>query len=73
MKRYPVDSTAIASIGYDVELKILEIEFVSGAVYRYFDVPHATYAELLEAGSRGRYLNRIVKLEAFRYERQPSP
>jgi hypothetical protein len=69
VKRRPVESLAIISIGYDVELTILEVEFVSGAVYRYFDVPRATWAELVEAGSRGRYLNRVVKLEGFALER----
>ena len=69
MKRTPIASSAIVSIGYDVELKVLEVEFVSGAVYRYFDVPRATYHDMLESASRGRYLNGVVKLEAFAYER----
>jgi len=69
VKRTPIASSAIVSIGYDVEFKVLEVEFVSGAVYRYFDVPRATYHDMLESASRGRYLNRVVKLEEFRYER----
>ena len=41
--RQPVQSTAIATIGYSNCLHILEIEFVNGAVYRYFDVPVTVY------------------------------
>ncbi len=36
--RQPVQSTAIAKIGYSKRQHILEIEFVNGAVYRYLDV-----------------------------------
>jgi hypothetical protein len=53
VKRNPVESSAITSIGYDVELKILEVEFVSGAVYRYFGSPRVNWAEHVEARPRG--------------------
>ncbi len=37
--RQPVESSAIAKIGYSKRRHILEIEFVNGAVYRYLNVP----------------------------------
>ena len=39
MSREPVNSSAVAAIGYQAAEKTLEIEFVSGEVYRYFKVP----------------------------------
>ena len=39
MKRVAVDSSSIASVGYDSKAYVLEIEFRNGGVYRYLDVP----------------------------------
>jgi len=39
--RQPVESSAIAKVGYSKRRHILEIEFVNGTVYRYLDVPAA--------------------------------
>lgn len=32
-------SEALHSVAYDVDKRVLEIEFISGAIYRYFGVP----------------------------------
>lgn len=61
MNRTPVDSSCVVSIGYDVESMTLEIEFIKGTVYQYFDVPEAIYQELMVAESIGRYLNNNIK------------
>ena len=61
MFRSPVESTAIASLGYDAGARTLEVEFTSGAVYQYFDVPEVEYRKLLAAESIGEYLNRQIK------------
>lgn len=55
MERERVDSSSIASIGYDADSEILEIEFRSGAVYRYFAVPPDAHASLRAADSIGRH------------------
>jgi hypothetical protein len=59
--RVVVDSTSVTSIGYAVETRILEVEFRSGAVYRYFDVPSEVFGAFLMAESKGVYFNRAVK------------
>jgi hypothetical protein len=61
-----VDSTSIASIGY--ERDVLEVQFRNGAVYRYHGVPRAVFARLLAAESKGRFFNRRIR-DAFRCER----
>ena len=39
MRRQAVTSSMLNSIGYDAAHRSLEIEFVSGTVYEYLDVP----------------------------------
>jgi len=39
----------------------LELEFNTGSVYQYFDVPRAVYQELIAADSIGAYVNQVIK------------
>lgn len=43
MERQYVSSSNIASIGYDASDMILEVEFLNGAIYQYYDVPQSVY------------------------------
>lgn len=61
MRRLPVDSSALRSVGYDTKARILEIEFINGSVYDYYDVPPETYQELCEADSMGAFVNFHIK------------
>lgn len=70
MRRRPVESSALLSVGYDERSRILEVEFVSGEIYRYFDVDKAEAEALLRAGSMGRYLNEEIK-PRHRYSHVP--
>jgi len=47
IKRQAVASSSLASVGYNEEHEILEIEFNHGGVYQYFDVPKAEYEGLI--------------------------
>lgn len=61
MRRQSVKSSNIASIGYDETSEILEIEFLSGGIYQYLDVPNYVYEELMNAESHGKYFNAYIK------------
>lgn len=61
MKRTHVESSNIESIGYDSKSQTLEIEFLNGSIYQYFDVPETIFEELMGADSQGRYLNSNIK------------
>jgi hypothetical protein len=61
MQRQPVNSSNIASIGYDQATQILEVEFLNSTVYQYFNVPLPVYEGLMGAGSHGTYLNAHIK------------
>ena len=67
MKREPVDSTAIKSIGYNEDKQILEVEILdTGRVYKYFNVPLEEYFDFMDAKSLGEYYNRVIK-ENYEY------
>jgi hypothetical protein len=61
MQRQKVQSSNLASIGYDKENQLLEIEFNHGGVYEYFDVPNDVYEELMNASSHGKYFISEIK------------
>jgi|GEM_PF-77718 len=50
MKRAAVTSRSLRSLGYDPEQQVLEVEFSSGALYRYEEVPPEAVQALLAAG-----------------------
>ena len=68
MDRTPVSSSNISSIGYDSGTDTLEIEFLNGSVYQYFDVSKQIYEELMAASSHGQYLAANIK-GVYRYAR----
>jgi KTSC domain len=43
MHRIAVTSRNLASVGYEREHRVLEIEFRNGRVYEYFEVPEGVY------------------------------
>ncbi len=63
-----VKSSGIRAVGYDEDTKELWVEYHSSpGAYRYWGVPRDTFAELEEAESKGRYVNRMIK-GRFSYE-----
>ena len=61
ISREPVQSSAIAKLGYSKRRHILEIEFVNGAVYRYFDLPFSVYRDLISADSKARFYDSNIR------------
>jgi KTSC domain len=61
MRRKSVSSSSVASVGYDSKTQILEIEFHSGSVYDYEEVPPEVYQGLMKASSKGRYFANEIR------------
>lgn len=61
MKRAPVESEIIASVGYDAQSRTLEVELVHRAIYQYRDVPGEVHVALLAADSKGRFFNDAIR------------
>ena len=68
MNRTPVESRTIRSIGFDRDTRSLEVEFRSGSIYTYADVPESLYLDLLHAESKGRFFTDHIR-ENFSYRR----
>jgi len=56
-----VESTALSTVAYEEARELLQVEFCSRLVYRYFGVPAAVYQALLEATSKGNYFNQTIR------------
>lgn len=69
IKKIPVISSNIASVGYDKNERILEIKFHHGAVFQYFDIPEKVYEELMSSPSLGAYFMNEVK-DIFKHRRK---
>lgn len=67
MERVPVESEALRSVGYDPAQRVLEVEFSSGEVYRYFNVPEKEYVALMQADSFGMYFIEHVRNGGYRF------
>lgn len=67
MTRQPVESSQIASIGYDADTKTMEIEFVQRdpnrkpSIYQYANVDSEDYINFLGADSIGRHFGAFIK------------
>ena len=61
MERIPVESSNLASVAYDSEREILEIEFKSGGIYEYTGVPQSVYDGLMNAESKGKYFYQYIR------------
>ena len=59
MERDYVESSMIRSFGF--ENSTLEIEFNSGAIWQYFDVPESVYFEMKYASSCGKFFHANIK------------
>jgi hypothetical protein len=68
MLRQDVQSSELRCVGYEEPTRLLEVEFHSGEIYRYFGVPARLVLELLEADSIGRFFNAYIRSK-FEFEK----
>lgn len=54
-------STVIAHFRYDPVSMVLEVEFISGLVYKYLGVPPMVYEAMKASRAKGIYLNKHIK------------
>ncbi len=68
MEMHSVQSSNINAIGYDEGSETLQIEFINGGMYQYFDVPRQVFDGIMNADSKGKFLHSNIK-GAYRYSR----
>ncbi|WP_022681273.1 KTSC domain-containing protein [Sphingobium bisphenolivorans] len=54
-------STVIQRFDYDRAEHRLDVQFVSGKRYSYFDVPEKLVADMQQASSKGSFFNRRIR------------
>jgi KTSC domain len=60
--RTSLESSSLASIVYDPSDGTLEVAYRrTGHLYRYFGVSRAMYRALMDADSKGAFLNQVIK------------
>lgn len=67
MKRIKVESSNLASVGYDLKTETLEIEFQNGGIYQYSGVSKNVYDGLMNAESKGKYFIQNIKDAGYSY------
>jgi hypothetical protein len=55
MHRFPIPSTEFTQVGYQEDSETLEIQFVKGGVYQFFNVPSSVFDEFMKASSKEGY------------------
>ncbi len=61
MNRVPVSSSQIKSVGYDALHGKMEVQFSTGEIYEYDNVPLSKYEALLDADSVGSLFHSTIK------------
>ena len=67
-KQAVASSSSVRAIGYDSQTQTLEVEFLSGLVYQYYGVPDHMHDKMMEASSKGRFLNTYIR-DSYPYSR----
>jgi hypothetical protein len=67
MTRKPVQSSNMRSIGYDESTKRLKVEFSSGLIYQYNDVPPKMYAALMNAEDKDKACEGLIHTGSSKY------
>lgn len=56
MNKIAVHSSMLSAFGYDSQDRYLEVEFVKGGTYAYYNVPEEVFQSLLKAKSLGQFM-----------------
>jgi hypothetical protein len=63
MDRLLVNSSNLVSVGYEPGSSTLEVEFQSGNIYQYLNVPEHIYQDLMTSNSKGQYFHDYILKE----------
>jgi hypothetical protein len=57
----PVDSSWVAEIGYNAQLREVHIALIDGRTYAYESVPPEVWRRFQDAESKGTFINEVLK------------
>lgn len=62
-------SSNVAGLRYEMKTASLLVEFKSGSVYIYYNVPPQVAKGFFHAGSLGKYLDKHIKKAGYQYKK----
>ncbi len=65
IERKAVKSSQLKSVGFCPDRKCIEVEFNTGAVYRYHDCDQGLFNSLMKAESIGKEFNSTIRSKKF--------
>lgn len=68
MNRTAITANGISQVGYEQGSQILEIEFASGNVFQFFNVPEKMFDQFMSSAHKEFYYERNI-YERFPYKR----
>jgi len=69
MEHEKVESSMIASIGYEQAELTLEVTFLNGKIYQYYQVKPEIYEQFMGASSKGHFMNDHI-IGVYEYARK---
>lgn len=73
VEMYAVNSSNVKSVGYDQQLHLLYVEYQSGDIYEYQNVPEEYWDALCKADSKGSWIHWFIKINAGDYPYKKVP
>ena len=68
MNKLNVVSSNVKAIGYDDRTQTLEVEFLNGRVYQYYDISENMHNQFMQASSKGKFFLTYIK-DQYPYSR----
>lgn len=69
MNLIPVSSSNLKAVGYELAANTLQIAFLNGGLYEYYNVPASVHASLMAASSKGTYFDAHIKKAPYRFRK----
>ncbi len=69
MELIPVSSRNIAAIGYDSRNMALQVLFLSGGLYEYYQVSENIFNDFKNAGSKGTFFDQNIKKGGYSFRK----
>lgn len=69
MNLTPVSSSSLRAVGYEAASCTLQISFLDGGLYEYYNVPMSIHKSLMMAISKGTYFDLHIKKASYRFRK----
>ena len=60
VEMFPITSTRITEMGYDIETATVYVRFTDGVSWRYMNVPVDVWEQFVASSSKGRFINETL-------------